>query len=106
MQQEAQHMGAALADGFMERLAQYDAALTSQGIKTASTVPGVSPDQLQRVKEAAYSQAVQDMEKKAAEEFERGYNDQIQGVHKLAADIHYIGQQTASTLIGEARKSA
>lgn len=97
---QAQFMGAAVADGFMERFAQYDAALSEQGVKTASA-PNAAV--LQKVAETAYGQAVQDMEKKAAAEFDQGYNDQVQEIHKIAADVHYIGQQTASHLIQEAR---
>jgi hypothetical protein len=96
---QAQHLGAALADGFMERFAQYDAALGE--IKVAAV--GADPAQLQKVAQAAYAQAVQDMEKNAAAEYEAGYNDQLKEVHKIAADVHYIGQQTASAIIQQAR---
>lgn len=97
---QAQFMGAALADGFMERFAQYDAALGA--VKVAETVPA-DATQLQKVAQAAYAQAVNDMEKKAAAEFEAGYNDQLAQVHKLASDIHVIGQQTASAIVQQAR---
>lgn len=96
---QAQHMGAALADGFMERFAQYDAALGE--IKVAAV--SADPAQLQKVAQAAYAQAVQDMEKKAAAEYEAGYNDQLKEVHKIASDVHFIGQQTASAIIQQAR---
>ena len=97
---QAQFMGAALADGFMERFAQYDVALGD--VKTASIAPA-NQDQLQKVAQAAYTQAVQDMEKKAAAEFDAGYNDQLAQIHKVASDVHFIGQQTASSLIQQAR---
>jgi hypothetical protein len=100
---QAQFMGAAVADGFMERFAQYDAALSAQGVKTAAHPQ--NEEYLEKVAAAAYGQAVQDMEKQAAAEFEQGYNDQLQAIHKLAADIHYIGQQSASHLIQQARSS-
>ena len=58
---------------------------------------------LQKVAQAAYTQAVQDMEKKAAIEFDAGYNDQLAQIHKVASDVHFIGQQTASALIQQAR---
>ena len=103
---QAQFMGAAVADGFMERFAQYDTALNTQGIKVAQTT-ATPPDEalLQKVANAAYSEAVQDMEKKAAAEYDQGYNDQLQEIHKIASDVHYIGQQTANHLIQEARSS-
>lgn len=101
MEKEAQLLGASVCDGFMARYAQYDAALSSQGVKTAS----VTEAELNKVAQAAYSQAIQDMEKKAEQEFNSGYNDQMQELHKVAADIHYIGQQTAQHLVSEARKT-
>jgi len=97
---QAEFMGAALADGFMERFAQYDAALGNTKVASAS-----QPD-LEKVAEAAYVQGIQDMEKRAADEFEAGYNEQLQQVHKLASDIHYIGQQAAQHLVKTARESA
>lgn len=105
MLKQAQFMGAALADGFMERFAQYDSALSQQGIKTAHAAPALNEETLQKVAEAAYSKAVQDLEKKAAVDFDNGFNDQLNAVHKVAADVHYIGQQTAAHIIAEARKS-
>lgn len=105
---QAQFMGAAVADGFMERFAQYDTALASQGVKTAASLPANNAESeavLQKVAEAAYGQAVQDMEKQAAAEYEQGYNDQLQEIHKIASDVHYIGQQTANHLVQEARSS-
>lgn len=97
---QAQFMGAALADGFMERFAQYDAALSST--KTAS-----APDQatLEKVAQEAYLRGARDFEKRAAEEYQQGYQDQLAEIHKIASEIHYIGQQTAQQLINEARKS-
>ena len=100
---QAQFMGAAVADGFMERFAQYDTAMSAQGVKTANVVP--DEEILEKVAQAAYSQAIQDMEKTAEDEFEEGYNDQLEAIHKLASDIHYVGQQTANHLVQEARSS-
>jgi hypothetical protein len=97
---QSHFMGAALADGFMERFAQYDAALS--GVKTASAPDAAT---LEKVAQEAYLRGAQDMEKRAAAEFEQGYNEQMQQVHKIASDIHYIGQQTAQHLINEARKA-
>lgn len=98
---QSQFLGAALADGFMERFAQYDAALSN--VKVASA--GNSPD-LEKVAEAAYAQGLQDMEKRAQDEFEAGYNEQMQHVHKIASDIHYIGQQTAQHIVNAIRQGA
>lgn len=99
---QAHFMGAAIADGFMERFAQYDTALTTQGVKTAASP---SEDLLKKATEVGYTQAVKDLEKTAEVEFNRGYQDQLQEVQKIAADIHYIGQQTANTIVDEARNT-
>lgn len=101
MSKQAHHMGAALADGFMERFAQYDTALSAQGVKTASADPML----LQKTAEAAYVQAVQDMEKHAAEEYQRGYNDQLEAIHKTASEIHYAGQVVANNIVETLRTS-
>jgi hypothetical protein len=89
---EAQFMGAAIADGFMQRFAAYDDALSNT--KVASD----SPD-LEKVAAAAYQKAVQDMEKHAADEYEKGYRDQLVAVHKIASDIHYAGQAVAHQIV-------
>jgi len=101
LQKQAQHMGAAIADGFMERFAQYDTALSSAGIKTAST-----PDtaDLEKAAEYGYNKAVIDMEKTAEAEYDRGYVEQMQEVHKLAADTHYTGQVVARQIISSISK--
>ena len=99
MAKEAHFMGAAIADGFMERFAQYDVALSNAGVKTASADPSL-------VKAAAaegYRQAVADMEKTAEAEYTRGYEDTLRGVHKLASDIHFGGQAMARNILDRAR---
>lgn len=105
---QAHFLGASVCDGFMERFAQYDSALAQQGFKTASADPvqGGAYDNatLQKVAQDAYQQAVQDMEKTAAADYERGYNETLQTIHKIASDVHYVGQQVARDLVAEARK--
>lgn len=100
MLRKAHHAGAALADGFMERYAQYDAALTSAGVKTASTV---NPAAVKQAAEQGYKQAVADMEKQAAEEFNKGYEEQLKAIQKTAAEIHYAGQGMAQAVIKRAQ---
>jgi hypothetical protein len=97
---QAQHMGAVLADGFMERFAQYDTALRQQGVKTAA--PVVDNAALTKAAEFGYAKAQEDMEKEAAEQYNKGYSDTMYSVHKIASEIHLAGQQVASQLIQEA----
>lgn len=95
LMKEAGLYGAALADGFMERFAQYDVALTQSGVKTASAP---SDAIVKQAAEAGYQRAVVDMEKRAEAEFNRGYQETMQQVHKTAADTHYAGQAMANAV--------
>ena len=92
---QAHFMGSALADGFMERFAQYDSALSNAGVKTASA----DPELVKRAAEDGYRTAVVDMEKRAEEEYNRGYEDQLKAIQKTAAEIHYGGQQMAHEIV-------
>ncbi len=93
---QASFLGAALCDGFMERYAQYDAALSGAGVKTAATV---DPELIKQAASDGYKQAVADMEKKAEEEYNRGYEDQLKAIHKTAAEVHFGGQQMAHAIV-------
>jgi len=110
MEKQAHTMGSAICDGFMERFAQYDAALGALGVKTAQSIPGipgvtVDSTELEKAAQYGYSKAVEDMEKNAATEYERGYDETLEAVYKTASDIHYVGQQAAHELIQQARKT-
>lgn len=93
---EASFLGAAIADGFMTRFAAYDTALTAQGVKTASTP---SLEVQQKIAETAYAQGKADLEKQANAEYETGYQQQMLEVHKLAAEVHLVGQATAREIL-------
>lgn len=97
----AQHYGAAVADGFMARFAQYDSALEGSGVKTAA--PSVDVD---AVKQAAYTQAVTDLNKQAEDEYQRGYADQLNAIHKVASDIHLAGQASAQNVLDAYRANS
>lgn len=99
---QSHFLGAALADGFMERFAQYDAALSQSGVKTAAAL---EPETVKAIAAEAYKQARVDFEKQASAEYEQGYQDQIQAIHKIASDLHYSGQMLASHVVNEARKA-
>lgn len=96
---EANFMGAALADGFMQRFAAYDDALSGYEVKTASN------GDAEKIAQAAYNKAIEDMEKTAADEYERGYKEQLVAVHKIASDVHYTGQAVASHILETASDS-
>ena len=96
---EAHFLGAAVADGFMERFAQYDVALNNAGVKTASADPAM----VKAAAEEGYLTAVAHMEKHAADEYQRGYEDTLRSVHKLASEIHYGGQAMARAILQQAQ---
>lgn len=96
----AENMGATLCDSFFSRMAQYDTALSAQGVKTAA----VSPDQIKAAAQEGYKQAQADMEKEAEASFQAGYEETIASVYKTAAEIHYAGQSVAHQLIEESAK--
>lgn len=91
--QKAASLGAALADGFMERFAQYDTALGDVAVKTASTV-----DTAALTKEA-YAAARADLEKQAAADYQQGYNDQLVEIQKVAAHCHLSGRASAANVL-------
>ena len=99
---QAHFMGAALADGFMERFAAYDSALSAQGVKMAS-VPAEGT--VKEAAQAGYQQAVADMEKHANAQYEEGYKDQLAAIHKTASEIHYAGQMVAHNLVEQAQRA-
>ena len=100
MTKQSHFLGAALADGFMERFAQYDAALSQGGIKTAAAM---EPDTVAAIAKNAYAHARVDFEKQASEDYQQGYNDQLEAVHKIASDLHYSGQNLAAHIVQAAR---
>lgn len=99
---QARFMGAAIADGFMERFAAYDSALSAQGVKVASTTDETT---VKQAAELGYKKAVADMEKRANEQYEKGYKDQLAAIHKTAAEVHYAGQMVAHNLVEQARQA-
>lgn len=96
---KAQYLGAALADGFMARFAQYDTALSDVAVKTATAAPNTDT-----LAKEAYAAARADLEKQAQTEYERGYNDQLGEIQKVAAHYHLAGQQSARNVLESLKK--
>jgi hypothetical protein len=92
LQKTAELAGAAMCDGFMSRLAGYDNAISQ---KTAGVQGGYSEEHLK----LAYAQGIEDMEKQAAAEFEQGQADAFNEFHKIAAEVHLAGQQSARNVL-------
>lgn len=92
LQKTAELAGAAMCDGFMARLTGYDTAIAA---KTASVQGGYTEEHLK----LAYEKGVEDMQKQAAAEFEQGQADAFNEFHKIAAEVHLAGQQSARNVL-------
>ncbi len=95
--------GAAFCDSFMARLSGYD---TQIGAKTASAVAVASNVDLEKIAAAAYAKGVADSEKHAADDYQAGFDETVQELHKTAAEIHIAGQQCAARVLSEMTKAA
>lgn len=101
---EAQLYGAAVADGFMARIAQYNDAAE----KVASQAPQAAPpDTRQLEKQAAdlgYQATLGQMDKLAGAAWSAGYNDTVKQIYTLAHHNFVEGYKHASELIVASRR--
>lgn len=123
---QAEVYGAAMCDGFMARFADYEDA----ALKTAGTVPtqktaGAVDQDLEMIKTAAqdpefqkfasenpelvkeafdlgYQQQWGSMVKEAQDNFEQGYNDQMENLHKTAAACYKAGAVAINDILRKA----
>ncbi len=117
---EAQLYGAAVCDGFMVRLAQYDeAAQRHAGIlspaKTASSTPtpgttddfekfaSANPEIVREAHDLGYEQTKNDLHKLAEAAWLYGHNGTVQWIHKTASDAFVAGFADTARLIEAAR---
>lgn len=116
---EAQLYGAAVCDGFMVRLAQYDAAAqkhaaTLPPTKVASVAQTSAADDFEKfasdhpevVREAhdlGYEQTKSDLNKLAEAAWLYGHNGTVQWIHKTASDAFVAGFADTARLIEAAR---
>ena len=92
MLEQAKLAGVALCEGFMERLAAYDAS-----VKTASAGQYVEPSE--EMLKVAYELGREDLEKEAQAAYEEGHEAALQEIHKVASEIHVAGQQSARNVL-------
>lgn len=103
---EAQLYGASVADGFMARLAQYDAAATkvaatqpappAQVAKTASDdsfekFAAENPDLVKEAAQLGYDSTMLQLEKLSQAAYDAGWNNTVAQIHKLASDSFVAG---------------
>lgn len=114
---EAQLYGAAVCDGFMARLAQYDAAAQKHAgmvPEKAASIASVETDTFEKfasenpslVREAhdlGYEQTRQDLHKLAQAAWVHGHNGTVQWIHKTASDSFVTGFVEATKLIEASR---
>lgn len=118
---EAQLYGAAVCDGFMARLAQYDEAAQKHAgaispTKTASPVTTVpvavddfekfassNPEIVREAHDLGYEQTKADLHKLAEAAWLYGHNGTVQWIHKTASDAFVAGFADTARLIEAAR---
>lgn len=117
---EAQLYGAAVCDGFMARLAQYDAAaqkhagVAPEKIASAVSTTSVEADTFEKfasenpslVREAhdlGYEQTRQELHKLAEAAWLHGHNGTVRWIHKTASDSFVAGFAAAAKLIEASR---
>ena len=117
---EAQLYGAAVCDGFMARLAQYDAAAHKHAAiltptKVASVVQtstsaddfekfaSANPEIVQEAYSLGYEQTKADLNKLAEAAWLHGHNGTVQWIHKTASDAFVAGFADTARLIEAAR---
>lgn len=117
---EAQLYGAAVCDGFMARLAQYDEAAqkhaaTLPPVKVAAAVPATSaaddfekfasdnPEIVREAHDLGYEQTKSDLNKLAEAAWLYGHNGTVQWIHKTASDAFVAGFTDTARLIEAAR---
>jgi hypothetical protein len=114
---EANLYGAAVCDGFMARLAQYDeaaqrTATTLPAVKTAAVSGGVddfekfasaNPDIVRDAHDLGYEQTKIDLTKLAEAAWLYGHNGTVQWIHKTASDSFVAGFADTARLIEAAR---
>ena len=116
---EASLYGAAVADGFMARLSQYNEAaekIASQqgGQKVASAVPAQSdsfekfaaenPDLVKQAAEVGYANASAQIEKLAEAARKKGYDEAVATIYKIGHACFSGGFEDTLRLLQEARK--
>ncbi len=119
---EAQMYGAAVCDGFMARMSQYNEAaekVAASMPKTAAAQAPVAPaasdvsfdkfaaenaDLVKQAAEVGYERTMGQLEKLAAAAYEKGYNETVEHVYKCAHAAFCAGFDDALKLVEELRK--
>lgn len=98
---EASFYGAAIADGFMARLGQFEKAAEALPEAPVATPVAATVDVEKIATEAVrgYIETQNAMKVAAEQEFTRGYNDTIAEVEKLANEVFAHGEDDAKAVL-------
>lgn len=133
MNKQAAVYGAAMCDGFMTRLSQYEeAALQTPQTKTAQAQPQTAtqdvdlnaiktaaandpafqkfaeenPELVKEAVDLGYRQTWDSLVKTANEDFNDGFNDTVTEIHKIASDCYKQGAFTINNVLREMQNQA
>jgi hypothetical protein len=109
---EAQLYGAAVADGFMARLAQYEAASTKVAAAAPAAPTGDSfekfaaenPDIVKEAHDLGYASTMTDLHKLAEAAYTKGYNETVEQIYKVACDSFVNGFKDTIALLQAASR--
>ena len=110
LSKQAAVYGAAMCDGFMSRFGQYEGAAgqVAAPVKTAAATEDFNkfaaenPQLVQEAYDLGYQTKTASLQKQAAEEFEAGYTDTLNEVHKVASEIYKQAAYTTNNVIRQA----
>lgn len=97
--------GAAFCDSFMARASSFKVDETAKIAADAANT-GITTATIEKVAHDAYLKGIADAEKKAQDEYQRGLDETLEGVHKIASEVHLFGQDAAKQVIAEMAKGA
>jgi translation initiation factor 2B subunit (eIF-2B alpha/beta/delta family) len=94
---EAQFYGAAICDGFMSRLKQYESA--SESLPSSKTASANDVEKIAQEAVRGYIETQTRIKHAAAEEYKRGYNDTLVQIEKVASDVFSVGAQDCHAVL-------
>ena len=97
---EAHVYGAAVADGFIARLGQYDAAAGS----VEKTAAAVDVEKIAEEAVRGYIETDRQIKTAAQAEFQRGYQETVAEIEKVATDCYGQGVQDCQTVLAQLAK--
>ena len=98
---EAHLYGAAVADGFMVRMSQYNDA--AEKVASQQQPAAVSPQLEKQAAELGFATTMGQMEKLAGAAYVKGYNETVEQIYKVAHTCFVDGYKNAAEMIVASR---